>query len=76
MNIYNVGKISELFASSILFHLKFHGSFGNTEVRLPFNYDSSEFKPTVLYVLRVQSDNCVSKILETSKLFMNLDILI
>lgn len=77
MSIYNVGKIFELFTSSILFHLKFHGSFGNAKVRLPFNYDSSEFKPTMLYVLRVQSPSTtVSKSLETSKLFMNLDVLI
>lgn len=77
MSIYNVGKISELFTSSILFHLKFHGSFGNAEVRLPFNYDSSEFKPTMLYVLYVRSlSTTVSKSLETSKLFMNFNVLI
>lgn len=74
MRIYNVGKTSELFTSSIIFHLKFHGSFGNEKVRSPFNYDSSEFKATMLYIARSVSTT-VLNILEISEPFMNLDVL-
>lgn len=74
MRIYNVGKTFELFTSSIIFHLKFHGSFGNAKVRSPFNYDSSEFKATMLYIARSVSTT-VLNILEISKPFINLDVL-
>jgi len=74
MRIYNVRKTSELFTSSIIFYLKFHGSFRNAKVRSPFNYDSSEFKATMLYIARSISTT-VLNILEISKPFMNLDVL-
>lgn len=60
MRIYSVGKTSELFTSSIIFHLKFHGSFGNAKVRSPFNYDSSEFEATMLHIARSISTTVLS----------------
>jgi len=74
MRIYNVGKTSKLFTSSIIFHLKFHGSFGTRKfVRhlIMIAVNSRQ----LYYTFARSVSTTVLNILEISKPFMNLDVL-
>jgi len=73
MRIYNVGKTSKLFTSSIIFHLKFHGSFGTRKfVRhlIMIAVNSRQ----LYYTFARSVSTTVLNILEIFNPFMNLDV--